>query len=50
MGGVVEEATREGKVLGSNPPAREACDFRRKNARLATWLREPLVEIYFHCD
>jgi len=35
MGGVVEEATREGKVSGSNPTGYEVCDFMRKNAQVA---------------
>ena len=35
IGGVVEEATRKGKVSGSNPTGREARDFTRKKARLA---------------
>ena len=36
IGGVVEEATRKGKVSGSNHTDHEACDFTRKKARLAT--------------
>jgi len=36
IGGVVEEVTREGEVLGSNPSCHVARDFMRKNAQLAT--------------
>ena len=36
IGVVVEEATREDKVSGSNPTGRVARDFMRINARLAT--------------
>ena len=34
IGGVVEKATRKGKVLGSNPIGREARDFTRKKRDL----------------
>jgi len=35
IGGVVEDATHEGEVSGSNPTNHVACDFTRKNTRLA---------------
>ena len=41
IGGVVEEATCEGKVSGLNPTGREARDFTRKKRDL------PIIKIFF---
>ena len=61
IGGVVEEATRKGKVAGSNHTGRETRDFTRKKASRkrdflifgkiflqAVGITEPPVEMHFH--
>ena len=43
---MVEEATRKGKVSGSNPTGHEARDFTRHKVRLAQ-CAFPIIKIFF---